>query len=133
LFHIAEPIVAKHGAAWVKVDADDLFITVPDPSELFGLAHDLQASIRDHNAKDKEHPIGLAIGLGFGPILVVEHDIFGDAVNTASKLGEDIGKEGEILLTEAMYQALKKEEAALCTPAADYAARGSKYPFYTCH
>jgi class 3 adenylate cyclase len=132
LFHLAEPIVEKHGASWVKVDADDLFITAPDPRAMFALARDLQAAVAAHNQADPVHKIGLSIGLGFGPTLVVEHDVFGDAVNTASKLGEDIGKAGEILITESMMTAAGADSASRCTRVENFDARGSKYPFFTC-
>src|SRR5262249_22958190 len=116
----------------VKVDADDLFITNPDPNAMFTLARDLQAAVAAHNRSQPAHAIGLSIGLGFGPTLVIEHDIFGDPVNTASKLGEDIGAAGEILITEAMIEALGKNSTERCTRVENFAARGSKYPFYTC-
>ena len=50
----------------------------------------------------------LSIGIGYGPILVVENeDMWGNEVNLASKLGEDIAQDGEILLTEAAYNSLQ--------------------------
>ena len=48
--------------------------------------------------------IHIACGIDYGKILIVgKDDCFGDAVNRASKLGEDIAERGEILVTkEAM-------------------------------
>ena len=85
-----------------------------------------------HNKDDKEHPIGLAIGLGYGPTLVVEHDVWGDSVNTASKLGEDVGEAGEILVTQDFLAQLDKDQSARCKSVDTFKARGSKYPFYSC-
>ena len=46
--------------------------------------------------------VGIAIGIGFGSILDLDgEDFFGDEVNLASKLGEDIATGGEVLLTDA--------------------------------
>jgi class 3 adenylate cyclase len=47
-------------------------------------------------------PVGqseLCIGIGFGRILQLDDDAFGDEVNLAYKLGEDIAKGREILIT----------------------------------
>jgi class 3 adenylate cyclase len=48
--------------------------------------------------------IRIACGIDYGKILIVgSDDCFGDAVNRASKMGEDIAEAGEILVTkEAM-------------------------------
>ena len=44
----------------------------------------------------------VAIGIGYGNILNIgNEDIFGDEMNLACKLGEDIAEKGEILLTTA--------------------------------
>jgi class 3 adenylate cyclase len=48
-----------------------------------------------------EEQILLGVGLGFGDMLQIgEEDVFGAEVNAASKLGEDIAKGGDILVTE---------------------------------
>lgn len=49
----------------------------------------------------------MAIGIGYGPILLAAEDFFGDEVNQASKLGEDIAGHGEVLLTGAARKALR--------------------------
>jgi class 3 adenylate cyclase len=48
--------------------------------------------------------IYIACGIDYGKLLILEYeDCFGDPVNRASKLGEDIAAAGEILITkEAM-------------------------------
>jgi len=50
----------------------------------------------------------LCIGLGYGDMLrIAEDDVFGAEVNAASKLGEDTAKEGEILVTGAVRDAVR--------------------------
>lgn len=45
--------------------------------------------------------IRIACGIDYGKILIVgDDDCFGDAVNRASKMGEDIAQAGEILITK---------------------------------
>ena len=55
---------------------------------------------------DKE--LYASIGVGHGTILNVENEtIYGNEVNLASKLGEDIGNLGDVLLTSNAYDEVK--------------------------
>ena len=38
-------------------------------------------------------------GVGFGDVLELDGDVFGAEVNLASKIGEDLARPGEVLLT----------------------------------
>ena len=54
-----------------------------------------------------------SIGVGYGEILMVEEDDFyGNELNLASKLGEDVAESGETLLTEAAHARLFAEGPA---------------------
>ena len=47
------------------------------------------------------------MGVGFGPVLVVDDDtVYGDEMNLACKLGEDLAERGEVLLTPRAREAL---------------------------
>ena len=49
----------------------------------------------------------LCVGLGYGDVLRIgDDDVFGAEVNAASKLGEDTAGPEEILLTDAMKEAV---------------------------
>ena len=57
----------------------------------------------------REESFELAIGVGFTEILDLDAcNAFGDAVNMAFKLGEDVAKGGEILITENVRNAVGK-------------------------
>jgi class 3 adenylate cyclase len=48
--------------------------------------------------------------VGYGEVLMVdEDDFYGNELNLASKLGEDIADPGETLLTEAAHAQLRAE------------------------
>ncbi len=60
-----------------------------------------------HNLSAPEsRRIHVSIGIGHGPVLLARDDVFGDEVNLASKLGEDLAQSGEILLTASAHQRL---------------------------
>ena len=60
----------------------------------------------------EELDIHVSIGIDYGKILIVnEDDIFGDAVNRACKMGEDIGTAGDILITKEAMDLIPEEGA----------------------
>lgn len=131
---IAEPLIKKYKAEWIKADADDLFLVHKDPVALLQLADEWQAAVAKHNDETKDN-MGLSLGLDYGPVLKIgKEDIFGSPVNVASKLGEDTAERGEILVSEGMHAELVKrhpERAAKCVPV-DAAARHTKFSYMKC-
>jgi class 3 adenylate cyclase len=95
--------VQKNRGVLVKAEADNLYC-------LFDTVPDAVAAARANNERletancvlPDEQRLYASIGIGFGDTLYVgEEDLFGDEVNLACKLGEDIAESGQILLTAA--------------------------------
>ena len=100
-----EPIITHHGGRVIKFEADNCFAVFPDPTSAALTAITIQHAIASVNLMTNEDmDIHVTIGIDCGRILILnEDDMFGDAVNRACKMGEDLGKAGEILITkEAM-------------------------------
>jgi class 3 adenylate cyclase len=54
--------------------------------------------------------IHIACGIDFGKVLVIGYeDCFGDPVNRASKMGEDVAAAGEILITKEAMDTIPPE------------------------
>lgn len=101
----AEPIVTGHGGRVIKFEADNCFAVFPSPLSAVRSAISLQHAYNSANLlTSDELDIHISIGIDYGKILIVNNeDVFGDAVNRACKMGEDIGTAGEILISkEAM-------------------------------
>lgn len=96
------PLVAKCNGEVVKFEADNLFATFQLPQEAVRCALDIQAALQESNAlTDDDRDIRVSIGIAWGRILVVPgKDLFGDAVNVACKLGEDLAQGGETLIDD---------------------------------
>ena len=63
-------------------------------------------SCTNAHREDNEQVL-LCVGLGYGRLLkIADEDVFGAEVNAASKLGEDTAQAGEILVTEALKEAV---------------------------
>ncbi len=101
----AEPIVTGHEGRVIKFEADNCFAVFPSPLLAVRAAISLQHAYNSANLLTSDDlDIHISIGIDYGKILIVNNeDVFGDAVNRACKMGEDIGTAGEILISkEAM-------------------------------
>lgn len=98
------------GGRIVKVEADSLLLDFPGVEEacqgtlaLDRLLHDLNAGL------PRNEMLRFSYGIGQGEVLRLETDLFGLEVNLASKLGEDVARPGEALLTPDAAAALSPE------------------------
>ena len=105
----ARPIIEEHGGALVRFEADNAFAMFEDSLEAIRAAMALNYAFdRENIATADELDIHIACGIDQGEILVVESylEFWGNAVNVASKLGEDLAAPGEILITRAVADSL---------------------------
>src|SRR5688500_11695944 len=97
-----EPIVKSCGGFMIKYEADNCFAVFPDPLAAVNAGIAMQHAFRAENLLTSEDlDIHISCGIDFGKILIVGHeDCFGDPVNRASKMGEDLAVGGEILVSK---------------------------------
>ncbi|MEP0804624.1 MAG: adenylate/guanylate cyclase domain-containing protein [Chloroflexota bacterium] len=97
-----EPIVKAYGGSMIKYEADNCFAVFPDPLAAVKAALVMQHAFESANILTSDDmDIYIACGIDYGKILVIPgEDCFGDAVNRASKLGEDVAAAREILVTQ---------------------------------
>ncbi len=94
---ITTPIIATHGGDIVKHEADNVLAVFDETASAVRAGLEIQAQLL---AQTGDRPIRVSIGIDFGRFLHVPgRDCFGDAVNTAFKLGEDLADAGELLIT----------------------------------
>ena len=100
---LTAPCIEAAGGLVVKSEADNLYCLFPDVASAVRGSQAIMARLAAETATlPSERRLYASIGIGYGRILNVDaSDIFGDEVNLASKLGEDIAQQGEILLTPA--------------------------------
>ena len=100
-----EPIVRTYGGFMIKYEADNCFAMFPEPLAAVKAAIDMQHAFAASNVlTPDDQDIHISCGIDFGKVLIIgREDCFGDPVNRASKIGEDVAAAGEILITrEAM-------------------------------
>jgi class 3 adenylate cyclase len=100
---IVTPVIEDHGGLVIKAEADNLLCLLESVPDAVKAARALIARLDGDNQLCAEgRQIYVSIGIGWGRILNVdEEDLFGDEVNLASKLGEDLAQRSEVLLTAA--------------------------------
>ncbi len=106
-----EPIITGHGGRVIKFEADNCFALLPDSLSAARAAITIQHALAASNILTADElDIHVSIGIDYGNILIVnDDDIFGDAVNRACKMGEDIGAAGDILITKEAMELIPEE------------------------
>src|SRR5262245_41199573 len=101
-----EPIVKSYGGFMIKYEADNCFAVFPDPLSAVNAAIAMQHAFHAANLLTSDDlDIYISCGIDYGRILIIGHeDCFGDPVNRASKMGEDLAAAGEILITKDAMQ-----------------------------
>jgi adenylate cyclase len=126
---VAVPLLQKHQCELVKQYGDDLFIVSKDPKRLVAFAREFLAALEVE--KQRGHPLNVSIGIAQGEVLRVGSDLFGEPVNRASKLGEDMGEAEELLLGIEVFEALSPELKVGCVVQPE-GTREAKFPFALC-
>jgi adenylate cyclase len=103
---IVKPVIADYGGTVVKEEADNIFAVFPDVKSAVQAAIDsLKHTGAVNTTLPPEMDIYLCIGIGCGDVLMLEgEDMYGSEFNLASKLGEDLAEQGEILLTDVAFE-----------------------------
>lgn len=106
-----EPIILSYKGNVVKYEADNCFALFPTPLQAVNAAVAMQHAFTASNLMTSEDlDIYISCGIDYGRILLVnENDCFGDAVNRASKLGEDVAAAGEVLVTQEAMDEIPPE------------------------
>jgi len=101
------PVVRRAGGQVVKIEGDSLLLTFDDAVAACRGVLAVEATVRRYNRpRPADERFRFSYGIGYGDLVMVDGDRFGLELNLASKLGEDLAKPGEALLTPAAAAAL---------------------------
>ena len=105
----ARKVVRASGGRVVKVEGDSLLLTFDDVAAACAGVRALERMLRGYNhGVPANERFRFSYGIGFGELVQVDGDRFGLELNLASKLGEDLAKPGEALLTPAAVEGLDR-------------------------
>lgn len=118
LERLIQPCVEEQHGRILRREADNLYAVFDTADHALRAARLIQRDVRAANeALPADEEVGVSIGIGFGELLLVgPDDAWGDEMNLASKLGEDLADCGEVLLTRAAREALRDEGGLELSP-----------------
>jgi class 3 adenylate cyclase len=108
LGRVVVPTIEAHGGRVLRIEADNIFAVFPDAQAALRCSAEVQRNVDIANEPlPAANEIYVAIGIGYGSVLLIDdNDAWGDEMNIACKLGEDVAEQGEVLLTVAAHAAV---------------------------
>lgn len=107
VYDLVEPVVKKHRGSVISRGADNLLAVFGVPADGVDAAVAMQRLLAKFNRnKTDRDQFQLCMGFHHGNILRLKDGIFGDKVNIASKIGEDLAAAAEILVTGEVAKSL---------------------------
>ncbi|MBP7554284.1 MAG: adenylate/guanylate cyclase domain-containing protein [Spirochaetes bacterium] len=103
------PLIEENDGILLKMEGDSMMVIFRNVTKAIDCSISMQRILVDYN-KDRPdtEKIMLCVGLGFGKMLRIgDRDVYGAEVNASSKLGEDIAKAWQILVTDSVKKAAK--------------------------
>ena len=99
---IIAPLISDNNGLLLKCDADNCYAFFENPDDAIRASFDVNGELFRHNEDfGLGEQIYLSVGIDYGRVLLIgDMDFFGDPVNTASKLGEDLAIKAETLITK---------------------------------
>lgn len=99
---IIAPIIRANNGALLKFDADNCYAFFESTDDAIKASFEVNSALfRSNDTFGVAEQIYLSVGIDYGRLLLIgDLDFYGDPVNTASKLGEDLAIRDETLVTE---------------------------------
>jgi class 3 adenylate cyclase/tetratricopeptide (TPR) repeat protein len=111
---IVLPIIEKHEGVIIKTIGDAVMATFSTPLAAVKASIAIQDGLYEYNRKiEHADRIHVKIGINMGEALMDETDVFGDAVNVASRIQSQAGKD-QILISRNVYEQVGGSEDILC-------------------
>lgn len=112
--NLVTPIVNINGGTFVKTIGDATMAYFMEPERAALAAQEIMKAVEKTNAGQPSNgQMNLRAALNVGPVIIRDSDLFGDAVNVASRM-KDVGKPNQILISQTMIDALGDNPKFMC-------------------
>ncbi len=96
------PVIAAHQGSVFKIEVDNVYAVFPTVELAIAASNAMIQQV----APLQKH---ISIGIGYGELIMISRDnhysdVYGEQMNLASKLGEDLAGRDEVMLSEAAFQ-----------------------------
>jgi adenylate cyclase len=106
---LIRPILGKHNGREVKTMGDAFLIEFSSALDAVRCAYDIQRATHESNiSSSEEKRIHLRVGVHLGDVVESQGDIFGDAVNIASRI-VPLAEDGGVCLTRQVYDQVQNK------------------------
>jgi len=97
----------KHSGRVIKTIGDGSMVTFGDCAEAVAAAVEMQSKLIEMNARrPPEEEVAIRVGMHYGTGIVKSNDVFGDVVNTASRV-ESVALPGQIVISDQLHEQIK--------------------------
>jgi adenylate cyclase len=105
--HVVRPLVSAHNGREVKTIGDAFLIEFASAAEATRCAVEIQGALEESNSRlEPEERILLRIGIHLGDIIHSGGDVYGDAVNVASRI-EKLAEPGGVCVSRQVYDSVR--------------------------
>ncbi len=118
---IHEQVISQHQGKLIKELGDGTLLTFPAVSDA------MQAAMKIQQACAAAKDISLSIGIHYGEVIFENEDIYGDAVNVASRI-QTLGVPGSILFSGKIANELKNKSEFQLTTLGDFNLKNVEEP-----
>ncbi len=104
------PLLEKRDGICLSHNADNILAVFGRPADAVQAAVDMNRWLAKHNkGKPDAQRFNICIGVHYGRIIRLKDGVFGEPVNLAAKIGEDMADKDEILVTREVWERLAKQ------------------------
>lgn len=121
--------VADHNGRVIKTIGDEIMCTFSTADDAVKAAVGMQERVRDdaNGSEINEPALSLRIGIHLGEVIPKDNDIFGDAVNLASRMAT-AAKGGQIITTQFTAEALSRRLKSMARLVDRMTVKGKRDP-----